>query len=544
MGFCHFDNVAIAAKVAQEQVPGIDKILIVDWDVHHGNGIQQAFYDDPNVLYISIHVHEDGRFYPSGPYGDHLHCGHGSGIGKNINIPWSNKGMGDADYLFAFQHVVMPIAYDFDPDLVLIASGFDAARGDQLGGCFVSPECYAHMTHMLMSVAGGKVVACLEGGYNLDSISLSALAVTKTLMGEAPPRIRQTAATKSGLENVRKVIMHQSQFWRCLIPKDISTEFDGFIEATKLHDIIRNYQSNMLFSEHQMISLNIFRSGISKSFENQVLATRNYRDSNPLLIIFHEPPEIAGSTNAITGKIELHGITVCDVISTYISWAIRRGFGVVDVNVPRFLTGVSDKDGLDEEEIARVNRSTKDLAMYLWENYIEYSETRKVVFLGTGDAYKGILEILNTRTWDNVGKFAGAAGCIDDKTILRPASEQFMTDFSRTYYRSTCIFVSHAHPAWDANRKKMSRKWGRLTRSPYHRLAQMLVEHRAEIQAFLLERAGLPADPDPPIQDLEVSKAVQAALGNAAKVKAEMNGNGDDMGDTIMVAGGVPADEL
>lgn len=220
MGFCHFDNVAVAAKVVLQKHEEVKKVLIVDWDVHHGNGIQQAFEDDPNILYISIHVHEGGKFYPPGDYGDHLHSGTGAGIGKNINIPWPSKGMGDADYLFAFQHVIMPVAFDFNPDFVIIASGFDAAAGDQLGGCFVSPSCYAHMTHMLMSVAGGKLVACLEGGYNLNSISLSALAVTKTLMGEAPPRIAETAPTRNCIETIRKVILHQAKFWHCLYPND------------------------------------------------------------------------------------------------------------------------------------------------------------------------------------------------------------------------------------------------------------------------------------------------------------------------------------
>lgn len=120
MGFCIFDNVSVAAKVCQQKYPETcRKILIVDWDVHHGNGIQEAFESDPNVLYISLHVHENGNFYPTGPAGDHLHCGLGAGLGKNINIPWPTKGMGDADYLFAFQNVVMPVGYEFDPDLVM-----------------------------------------------------------------------------------------------------------------------------------------------------------------------------------------------------------------------------------------------------------------------------------------------------------------------------------------------------------------------------------------------------------------------------------------
>lgn len=198
--------------------------MILDWDVHHGNGIQQAFESDPNVLYISIHVHENGLFYPAGNYGDHLHCGLGPGLGKNINIPWPTKGMGDSDYLFAFQHVVMPVAIDFNPDMVIIAAGFDAAHGDQLGGCFVTPACYAHMTHMLKSLANGRLVACLEGGYNLEAISRSALAVTRVLMGEPPPQIAQRAATQGCVETVRKVIAHQAKYWRCLYPRSPSSK--------------------------------------------------------------------------------------------------------------------------------------------------------------------------------------------------------------------------------------------------------------------------------------------------------------------------------
>ena len=372
MGFCHFDNVAVATKVVLEKVPEIRKVLIVDWDVHHGNGIQQAFEADPNVLYISIHVHQDGNFYPAGPYGDHLHCGIDAGIGKNINVPWPTKGMGDADYLFAFQNIVMPVAFDFNPDFVIIAAGFDAAAGDQLGGCFVTPACYAHMTYMLKSLAGGKLVACLEGGYNLKAISLSALAVTKTLMGEAPPKIPETAATKTGIETVRKVIAHQSRYWRCLYPKDVSHEFDILPGSEKMHDVVRNYQSHQLYANHNMIKLWVFREKISKSFEDQVLATPKYADEKPLLLVFHDPlvlrtrtkawltrdrPEVIGQPDSRSGRLELHRITMVhqpspllessadraqsDVLKHYISWAIEHGMNVIDVNIPKYLTGIS-----------------------------------------------------------------------------------------------------------------------------------------------------------------------------------------------------------
>lgn len=160
---------------------------------------------------------------------------------RNVNIPWRSQGMGDADYMLAFQQIVMPIAYEFDPDLVistyfprnlrshrgltiLVSAGFDAAAGDELGGCFVTPTCYAHMTQMLMNLSNGKVAVCLEGGYNFRSISKSALAVARTLMGEPPDRLAETAPTKSAVEVVREVILLQSKHWRSLYPKGVISD--------------------------------------------------------------------------------------------------------------------------------------------------------------------------------------------------------------------------------------------------------------------------------------------------------------------------------
>lgn len=271
-GFCFFDNVSIAALACQGEYPErCRKILIVDWDVHHGNGIQQAFYNNPNVLYISLHV--GGNFYPPGPYKNHLHCGEGAGMGKNVNIPWFDSGMGDDDYMYAFQQVVMPIAQEFDPDFVIVASGFDAADGDVLGGCHVTPACYAHMTHMLMSLANGKISICLEGGYNLRSIAKSALAVTRTLMGEPPDRLNLTVPSSSGVQTVQMVIRQQSKFWSCLYPKRLELELNQNVPRERMHDLVRNYQAKQLWDSHKMTPLWILRKALSKSFENQVLAT-------------------------------------------------------------------------------------------------------------------------------------------------------------------------------------------------------------------------------------------------------------------------------
>ncbi len=280
-GFCFYDNVSIATKACQREFgEQCRKVLILDWDVHHGNGIQQANYDDPNVLYISLHVHLKGTFYPEksyrderGPYGDHIHCGNGAGLGRNVNIPWTKKGMGDADYIYAFQQVVMPIAHEFKPDLVIIAAGFDAAEGDMLGGCKVTPAGYAHMTHMLMSLAGGRVAVCLEGGYNLDSIARSATAVARTLMGEPPERLVNSSPTISGVNDIKLVLRQQSRFWSSLYPKDMSARLAGPLHGVRMHEIVRRWQAETLWDDYEMMPLSVLNKPLSEPFKNQVLAT-------------------------------------------------------------------------------------------------------------------------------------------------------------------------------------------------------------------------------------------------------------------------------
>ena len=151
-GFCFFNNAAVAARVALER-GAARRVLILDWDVHHGNGVQDILYEDPRVLYVSLHRYGDG-FYPG--TGAATEIGAGAGKGFNVNIPWEEKGLGDADYLAAFDLVVDPVAKSFDPDLVIVAAGFDAAEGDPLGGMRVSDQGYALMTERLLRLANGR----------------------------------------------------------------------------------------------------------------------------------------------------------------------------------------------------------------------------------------------------------------------------------------------------------------------------------------------------------------------------------------------------
>jgi histone deacetylase 6 len=296
MGFCIFNNVPIAAKVCMADYPDTcRKVLILDWDVHHGNGIQNMFYDDPNVLYISLHVYQNGTFYPGQPDEEGLpdggldKCGAGQGVGRNINIGWHDQGMGDGEYMAAFQKIVMPIAQEFDPDLVIVSAGFDAAAGDELGGCWVTPACYSHMTHMLMSLANGKVAVCLEGGYNLKAISRSALAVAKTLMGEPPQRMVVPPLNTEAAHTIENVKRIQSQFWQCMKPGIVPLRDIQRRGGERASDVIRTAQKAMLEARHTMIPLYVQRDKLSRSFDNQVLATPELYKARKILLIIHDP---------------------------------------------------------------------------------------------------------------------------------------------------------------------------------------------------------------------------------------------------------------
>ncbi|KAL8844126.1 MAG: hypothetical protein Q9176_001532 [Flavoplaca citrina] len=449
------------------------KILILDWDVHHGNGIQQAFEQDPNVLYISIHVHDDGNFYPLGPYGDHMHCGAAAGLGKNINIPWPTKGMGDSDYLYAFQQVVMPVAYDFNPDLVIIAAGFDAAVGDQLGGCFVTPTCYAHMTHMLMSLANGKLVVCLEGGYNLASISKSALAVTRTLLGEPPDRIEETRPTKSGAATVDMVGYGIFEYI-AFLPKDCP-------EGT-MHDAIRAYQKQQLRDDFDMMELAVFRERISKSFKHQVLATINYADAVPLIVFFHDPYHHQTGQNPNIGR--LTDAELYDPLSMYREWAITAGFAVIDEIDELNL----DKDYENAKRIAERN----ELAIYLWENYIELNESTAIFFVGVGSPAKEIVHILNNRE-TFFQRISGIILFLDASNLLPSVSDHNTYYLSKWFKQNSLVFVSGDHPIWIDNGglKKPGKRFGAVKKSEVEGgVNDMLERHRGETVEFVEARIG------------------------------------------------------
>jgi acetoin utilization deacetylase AcuC-like enzyme len=180
MGFCLFNNVAIAARYAQKKY-GIANALIVDWDVHHGNGTQDVFYSDRSVFYFSTH---QSPWYPgTGAAGE---TGAGRGKGTTLNVPCP-AGAGREEILAAFEHRLRPAIQDYKPDLTLISAGCDSRLGDPLGQFTLSDDDFADLTNILLEIAdrysGGRIVSVLEGGYSLSGLGSAAGAHVEALSG-------------------------------------------------------------------------------------------------------------------------------------------------------------------------------------------------------------------------------------------------------------------------------------------------------------------------------------------------------------------------
>ena len=214
MGYCYFNNAGIAARYAQE-VYGLKKVVIVDWDVHHGNGTQEVFADDPSVLFFSIHEYP---LFPedSGWYTDN---GCGEGKGFNINIPLP-VGTGDSGYLKLWDEIIMPVTDEFEPDLVILSAGFDAHTLDPLGHQLVSNNGYAHLTERILRMTGEiGLLGFLEGGYSLEALS-SSVVTCLNVIGNSEAELngkltenRSDSVLEQRLEDLKRFHGH---YWKSL----------------------------------------------------------------------------------------------------------------------------------------------------------------------------------------------------------------------------------------------------------------------------------------------------------------------------------------
>jgi len=206
MGFCLFNNVALATRAVQQQA-GLDKVLVYDWDVHHGNGTQHSFEDDPSVLYASTHQFP---YYPGTGAAGEAGRGHGEGATLNIPLP---AGCGDREYTGVCQRLLVPVARDFGPELIVVSCGFDAHADDPLASMEVSGAGYLALTRIVRALADelcdGRLLFVLEGGYSLLGLEEGTNAVLDGLADDAPPPpaadLEPGSTLKDVLDRVRAV---------------------------------------------------------------------------------------------------------------------------------------------------------------------------------------------------------------------------------------------------------------------------------------------------------------------------------------------------
>jgi acetoin utilization deacetylase AcuC-like enzyme len=211
MGFCLFNNVAVAAEYVRKHHK-VSRVAIIDWDVHHGNGTQNIFYESSDVLFISVHRHDSGKFYPG--TGDVGELGEKQGMGYTINCP-INGSYGDEELGYVFEHVILPSLVEFSPEFIFVSAGFDAAEHDPLGMCHVKPTMYGVLTKQLLNAFPTiPTLLVLEGGYNLKSIAQASVSCVESLLGIKPSLIRSpilsplsspSSSSSSGASSIRSV---------------------------------------------------------------------------------------------------------------------------------------------------------------------------------------------------------------------------------------------------------------------------------------------------------------------------------------------------
>lgn len=490
-GFCLFSNVAVAAKNILKRYPeSVRRIVILDWDIHHGNGTQKAFYDDPRVLYISLHRYENGKFYPGTKYGNSTQTGEGAGEGFSLNIPWRTPGMDDGDYFYAFNKVVIPVITEFDPDLVIVSSGFDAADGDIIGGCHVSPTGYGHMTHLLKGIAKGKLCVVLEGGYNLDSISKSALGVAKVLIGEPPENTIRSQPHIETLEVIDEVIKIQSKYWNCLKPGNPSNSLDDVYDLpnentayklTNIADPIRSHQVEELFNRYSFINLPIVTASKSKteqsnsfftadlppSLEDLIVASPDIYDCSTIIITVHDPPEIWANINPINGSIEGSASVVLEHPLTQMIEKIKKEtsnnsnfpnekIGYIDINIPSYALSIPSLNNNSSKSVSQSSYSptifAQELLLYVWDNYLAYfSQLKKLVFVGFGDSYQSIVHLYAKRPSSEIKNLVQGTIIFVNRSALKPlvpVMDESMVDW---YYQNSVVFTSCLHPCWSGS---------------------------------------------------------------------------------------------
>jgi len=417
MGFCFYSNAALAAlSIVQrdrEQARAPRRILIVDWDVHHGNGTQQILEercskDDP-ILFISIHRHENGLYYPMGQAGNASFVGVRR-PGRYINIAWNSgdtgadEGLlppligsfGDADYLYAFREIVLPVAWQFVPDLVIISAGFDAVMDDPIGGCDVTPWGFAQMTQMLAGLAQGKVLMVLEGGYNVPIVAECVSECMRVLLGDGCI-IRHDpigAPTAAAVQAVDCTLYHISRFWSSL-PQRVP--FMKTTECSSLQQVIDAYWHDHCIHQLGLLPLPLGSPDdmLAKHYSRRIFGSDSLLIGRPraVIVLAHESAtiynELYKGDHAPVNILSLTDSTVAfPWLGLLKELCQDEDFAIVDLHLPAPRKGWQLQQTALENDSQRFPSSTLNnlnlLFRHLWDNYLAFSEADRVIFVCQG----------------------------------------------------------------------------------------------------------------------------------------------------------------
>ncbi|CAG8648726.1 17698_t:CDS:10, partial [Acaulospora morrowiae] len=380
------------------------------------------------------------------------HVGGGDAKGKTINIPWPRSGMCDSDYIYAFNKVVMPIAFEFDPDIVIVSAGFDAAEGDPIGENHVSPVAYGHMTHMLKGLADGKLVLALEGGYNLESISKSALACVKVLLGESPARLGPIKPSQDCIETIHQVIRVQSRYWSCLAPEYVDASEDKtpgkFVVG--MIDILKTYRTRLLYKEHKMVPVPLPADRLISRFADLSYCSNNLHSKSVIVFFVHDMSEFRADANASTNTINVSESYMIDTVYHYLETIVSKDYGIIDMDVPPASNNSQRNDTQD----------LKDLLIYLWDNYVESANPSKVVMIGAGRGCKSLVDLISER--DTLVMRRVACSIMIPGTNPVPSINK-RVDLLNWYTENSFVILPENHSYWE---KKPKKECGKCIRTP------------------------------------------------------------------------------
>lgn len=513
-GFCLYNNVAVAAQALLSRPPGaadrVQRVLILDWDVHHGNGTQRAFWDDPRVLYISLHRYENGTFYPGTTFGHYDQVGGPQARGTSLNVPWPCAGMNDADYLYAFQRCIMPVAYEFSPDLVIVSAGFDAAVGDILGGCLVSPAGYAHMLHQLASLARGKLVVALEGGYTLDSIAASALAVTQTLLGDPlPPWPAGLTCSMAGADTVARVIRAQAPYWACLrhsLDYAPGAPPEAGVATWAADQLYLDARAARLWADYQMMPLPAIGDALHR---NQALCTPSMMmpGVHTLLVFVHDM-----GTWHINDPDDPQRPALClaDASDHLVRWARTREYACLDIctmqSVPVRLVRNAERDkALVRPDAPPLKATLEAQALYVWDHVCALSPAQRILFLGFGTGCEAIMHIIANRVVrDRVRAVVQVMGLQPIPLVPKQQPE-----LKAWYLEHSLVMCPHEHPLYMWNEQQASgKRLGRVQRMASSDPMQVLLGATDALDALLGTGSAPAPAAEAPVADVPTAAPV------------------------------------